>query len=70
MSEIDRIHPIVRPVLGPPSTERIQPSGERSRHHAREDQLSLHTSDREEEPQDEDQEREEPDSTEGLDLSI
>lgn len=31
MGEIDRIHPVVRPILGPRSTERVQPGGDQRR---------------------------------------
>jgi len=43
MGEIDRINPIIRPILGPRGTDRVQPGTERhhQHHEDRKDNLDL-----------------------------
>jgi hypothetical protein len=76
MGEIDRVNPLIRPVLGPRPADRVQPGSDRGRHSNEQphDELELHTHDEGEELET----QEDPDSPQeeiaepehGLDLSI
>ena len=72
MGEIDRIHPVLRPVLGLKPTDRVQPESDRHHQQHNQDELELKNTTEPESPE-EPHEPEEPaplDSTGGLDISI
>jgi len=72
MGEIDRINPIIAPVLGPRPNERVQPGSDR--HHRKpDDREDLLEDETDEEPVSEPQAESKPPPPEpehGLDLSI
>jgi hypothetical protein len=72
MGEIDRINPILRPLLQPKLTDRVQPAGAEKRDQRHyQDSVELGSrAEADEEHLDEAEEPEQPETSHGLDLSI
>jgi hypothetical protein len=71
MGEIDRVNPILRPVLGPRPADRVQPGSDRGRHSNEQphDELDLSNVESRDDP-DGDEVPDIAEAEHGLDLSI